>query len=502
VRVSTDEQAVLEFNSLQAQEQICRTYISMRDGDPATAERWEQADTYSDSGYSGGTLERPALRRLLTDVEAGRVDTILIYKIDRLSRSIHQFYRIWELLEHYHVDLVSATQDLNTSTSQGKLMLNMLLSFGQFEREQISERTRDKVAAARKMGRWTGGMPILGYDVDPRGGRLIVNEKEAGQVREVFALYLRERSLTKAVEELNRRGWRRKSWIKRDGAMREGSAFDKPGLLNLLKNPLYVGRVPHRGALHPGEHAAIVDEAVWNETQTLLRRNGAAGYQGSRERDDSILKGLLRCACCDCSMSPTYTLKGNRRYRYYLCQSVLKRGSHSCPTGRVPAHEIEAQVVERIRTIGRDPDLLAATVRQAQLQHDELVACLKTESRELRRELRGKRATLKRYLATTVKSGRLGHVAAAKLPAVEERVAGIEARLSVLSREIDGAKRLDVTEPGIRSTLEAFGPVWQELWPSERARILGLLVKEIDYDGRDRSLSVRIRPDGIDAQPT
>lgn len=325
VRVSTDEQAVLEFNSLQAQEQICKTYISMRNGDPAAAERWEQADTYSDSGFSGGTLERPALRRLLTDVEAGRVDTILIYKIDRLSRSIHQFYRIWELMEHYRVDLVSATQDLNTSTSQGKLMLNMLLSFGQFEREQISERTRDKVAAARKNGRWTGGHPILGYDVDPRGGRLVVNEAEASMVQEIFRLYLTTPSLTKVVEELGRRGWRRKTWTLRSGALRSGAAFDKLGLMHLLRNPLYLGKVPHRGTLHPGQHDAIVPNETWQRAQECLTRNGSAGYQGERENHDALLKGLLHCAQCGCRMSPTYTSKGGRRYRYYTCQSRIRQ---------------------------------------------------------------------------------------------------------------------------------------------------------------------------------
>lgn len=490
-RVSTDEQAALEFNSLQAQEQICKAYVSMRSDDPASQVKWVHAETYSDPGYSGGTLERPALKRLLVDVEAGKIEVIACYKIDRLSRSIHQFYRIWELMERHGIDLVSATQDLNTSTSQGKLMLNMLLSFGQYERELVGERTRDKIAAARRRGLMAGGMQVLGYD--QVSGRLVVNEEEACRVREIFEIYLRERSLTATVRELNLKSIGTKTWTTKDGRRREGRPMDKIVLYHLLRRPLYAGKVPHKGTLYPGQHDAIVGEEVWKRAQVLLRRNGSAGHQGPRERDDSLLKGLLRCVGCDCSMSPTYTEKGNRRYRYYVCQSILKFGSHSCPTGRVPAHEIEARVVEQIRAIGRDPDLLAETARQARLQRDEMVARLGAENRELRRELRGKKATLARYRASAVNSGKLGHVAASKLPAVEERITVIEARLKAVFSELEGARRLDVSEQGIRYALEAFGPVWESLWPAERARILGLLVDRVDYDGRDEGLAIRFR---------
>ena len=491
VRVSTDEQAALEFNSLQAQEQICKTYISMRDADPAASERWTYSQTYSDPGYSGGTLDRPALKRLMADVESGKINTLLIYKIDRLSRSIHQFYRIWEILEHYGADLVSATQDLNTSTSQGKLMLNMLLSFGQFEREQISERTRDKVAAARKRGRWTGGMPILGYDVDPRGGRLVVNETEAARVREISAVYMETGSLTRAVQELNRREWRRKTWTKQDGAIRTGGGFDKPSLLRLLKNPLYAGKVHHRGALHAGEHEAIVNSGIWQRVQERLTRNGSAGYQGERENSHALLKGLLYCAQCSCRMTPSFTTKGNRRFRYYVCQTRLKRGAHACPTGRMAAHEIEQRVVEQIRAIGRDPELIAETVRRAKVQRKELVDQLDAEEKALRRELRGQRASMKRLLAKST--------GPTELKNLQDRVVAIEARLSALPGEIQAAKRTNVTEQNVRSALDAFGPVWEALWPGERARILGLLVERIDYDGRDERIAVRIRPDGVGA---
>jgi site-specific DNA recombinase len=452
-RVSTEEQAGLEYNSLSAQEDLCRRYLDMRGADPAAGKTWQHVGTYSDPGYSGGILERPALKRLLADVEASRIDLIVCYKVDRLSRSIHQFYRIWELLERHKVDLVSATQDLNTTTSQGKLMLNMLLSFGQFEREQIGERTRDKIAAARRRGRWTGGVPVLGYDVDPGGGRIHLNETEAVRVRAVFALYLRERSLTRVVEELGTRGWTTKTWIRRDGVLREGSPFDKPSLSRLLKNPLYAGKVHHRGSLHPGEQPAIVDEVAWTEVQGLLRRNGSAGYEGPRTKHDALLKGLLFCGQCGSAMTPTWTGKSGRRYRYYRCLSTIKKGAHACPTGSVPALDLERQVVERIREIGRDPELIAETVRQARLQ-------LMERRHDLRKERR------------RLKAGQMSGRRAARTPKLQES--------------------------DVERALTHFDGIWDALLPRERSRVFGLLVERVDY-GPDRQAAIRFRADGIAA---
>jgi site-specific DNA recombinase len=481
VRVSTDEQAALEFNSLQAQEQICKTYITMRDADPAAPERWTHSQTYSDPGYSGGTLDRPALKRLMADIETGQVNTLLVYKIDRLSRSIHQFYRIWEILEHYGVDLVSATQDLNTSTSQGKLMLNMLLSFGQFEREQISERTRDKIRAARLRGKWTGGPVPLGYDL--KDGRLVPNEIEAAVVREVFDVYLRTLSLTRTVEDVGRRGLTMKTGAHRNGTGRSGRSFDKPSLLRVLRNPIYAGFTRCNGSLARGEHEGIVGRETWERVQDRLTRNGSAGYQGG-EREDSqaLLKGLLYCAPCQCRMTPSYTTKGNRRHRYYVCQTRLRKGAHACPTGRVAAHVIEKRVVEQIRAIGRDPQLIAETVRQARLQQSEQVARFQADEKALRRELLGKRASLKRLLTKGDDAAGIG--------AIRERITAIETRLAALAGEIEAAKQATITEEGVRSALEAFGPVWEALWPGERARILSLLTRRIDYDGQAGKLGV------------
>ncbi|MEK7315388.1 MAG: recombinase family protein [Candidatus Eisenbacteria bacterium] len=492
-RVSTDEQAALEYNSLQAQEEICSGYVAMRGRDPGADATWQVAETYRDAGYSGGTLERPALRRLMQDVDAGRIHVVVVYKIDRLSRSISQFYQVWNVFERKGVDLVSATQDLNTTTSQGKLMLNMLLSFGQFEREQIGERTRDKIGAARRRGKWTGGTPLLGLDVDPRGGRLLVNKDEASLVKEIFRLYLETPSLTKVVEELGRRGWHRKTWTRKNGFEREGAAFDKPGLLRLLRNPLYCGKVHHRGSLHPGEHPAIIEKATWERAQALLNRNGDTGGKDVRNKHGALLRGLLRCAACDSAMTHSFTRKGDVVYRYYVCITRLKKGAHACPDGKVSAHEVEQQVVERIRAIGSDPDLIAETVRQARAQLNERRGLLDAERRQLTMDSGRQKTAMKRLLGAASAGG----TATSQVAEIEGRIEATDIRLAAIAQEIEAAKGLAIDDHDVSRALEAFGPVWDSLWPAERSRIITLLAEGITYDGRDESIAIRLRADGI-----
>ncbi|HEU4678378.1 MAG TPA: recombinase family protein, partial [Terrimicrobiaceae bacterium] len=381
------------------------------------------------------------------------------------------------------------------TTSQGKLMLNMLLSFGQFEREQIGERTRDKVAAARKKGRWTGGMPILGYDVDPRGGRLLLNEDEATLVREIFRLYVTTPSLTKVVEELTQRGWRRKTWTRRDGVLREGSAFDKEGLLRLLRNPLYCGKVNHRGTLHAGEHPAIVDESTWAMVQSLLTRNGETGGKGVRNRHGALLKGLLRCAVCGSAMTHSFTRRGDIVYRYYVCVTRLKKGAYACPDGTVAAHEVEQQVVERIRTIGSDPGLIAETAQQARAQLEERRSLLDAERRQLTLNLGRQKTAMKRVLGRASENSD----SANPLREIQGRMQAIDTRLVAIAQEVEAARALRIDEHAVARALKAFGPLWDSLWPRERTKILRLFLEEARFDGRRGAIRVQFRFAEIDS---
>jgi site-specific DNA recombinase len=361
-RKSTEEGLDQEFNSLDAQREAAQAYIASQ-----RHEGWIcLKDPYDDGGYTGAHMQRPALQRLLADMAQGKIDCVVVYKVDRLSRSLLDFARLMESFDKHQVSFVSVTQQFNTATSMGRLVLNVLLSFAQFEREIISERTRDKIAASRRKGKWSGGMPILGYDVHPAGSRLVVNVAEAERVRAIFALYLERRGLLPVVEELARRGWHNKRWTTRKGRLRGGSPFTKTTLHKLLTNPVYVGKVRYKQEVHDGEHEGIMDAALWQEVQALLRHNHCAGPR-SPGSSGALLKGLLRCQACGCAMISAQTVKHPAvRYRYYVCLTAQKRGYWRCPKPALPAREIERFVLEQIRSLAQDPVFQDQLLAQAE----------------------------------------------------------------------------------------------------------------------------------------
>jgi DNA invertase Pin-like site-specific DNA recombinase len=265
-RKSTEEGLDRDFNSLDAQRESAEAYIlSQRQAGWTTV-----AERYDDGGYTGANLDRPALARLLADIEAGLIDCVLVYKVDRLSRSLLDFARLMNTFEPRGVNLVSVTQQFNTTASMGRLTLNILLSFAEFERSLIVERTRDKMSAARRKGKWVGGIPVLGYDVAPSGGRLITNEDEARQVQAAFALYLEHGALPPVVDHLNSQQWTTKRWTTKNGRLYPGRSFTEQDLRRLLTNTVYTGRILYKGQMYEGEHAAIIEQHLWQRVQTLL----------------------------------------------------------------------------------------------------------------------------------------------------------------------------------------------------------------------------------------
>jgi site-specific DNA recombinase len=363
MRKSTEEGLQQTFNTLDAQRESAEAYIASQ-----RTEGWVcLPDRYDDGGFTGGNLERPAVQRLMNDIKAGKVDCVIVYKVDRLSRSLGDFARMMEVFDKHQVSFVSVTQHFNTTHSMGRLTLNILLSFAQFEREIISERTRDKITAARRKGKFAGGRPVLGYDIlsNPSGPRLIVNDTEAQQVRRIFDLYLEHGALIPAITAITALGWTTKAWLGRDGGSRGGLPFNKVILHQLLTNPIYVGKVRYKTELHEGEHDAIVDAETFQRVQATLGRNGKTGGAMVRNRYGALLKGILRYSPCDCSMGHTYSSKGAKRYRYYVCLNAQKRGWDTCQSKSVPAAEIEQFVVEQIRAIGTDPTVVAETAKQA-----------------------------------------------------------------------------------------------------------------------------------------
>jgi DNA invertase Pin-like site-specific DNA recombinase len=354
-RKSSEEGLDMEFNSLDAQRESCEAYVASQ-----KPEGWVLVpDRYDDGGFSGGTLERPALQRLLADIEAGRVDVIVVYKIDRLSRSLMDFSRLVEVFDRHSVTFVSVTQSFNTTTSMGRLTLNILLSFAQFEREVIGERIRDKVAASRKKGIWMGGWAPLGYDIKER--KLVVNETEAALVRRIFERFVRCGSVTVLARELAAENARNKY----------GKAIDKGIVYRLLNNRVYIGDAVHKGAAYPGEHEAIVSKALWDKVRAALTESPRARAGRTRAQTPALLKGLI-FGPTGRAMSPSHTRKGGKLYRYYVSQSTLKDGANADPVQRVSAAEIEAAVVDQLRALLRSPEIVVATWRAARCEIEGL----------------------------------------------------------------------------------------------------------------------------------
>jgi DNA invertase Pin-like site-specific DNA recombinase len=347
-RKSSEEGLEQEFNSLDAQRESCEAYVASQ-----KAEGWLLVpDHYDDGGISGATLERPALKRLMADIEAGRIDIVVVYKIDRLSRALMDFAKLVEVFDRNNVTFVSVTQSFNTHTSMGKLTLNILFSFAQFEREVIGERIRDKFAASRKKGMWMGGFVPLGYDVKDR--KLLVNEPEAARVRMIFERFTRIGSVTTLVKELREEDIRGK----------QGKLVDKGYVYKLLNNRVYVGDAVHKGTPYPGEHEAIVDRNLWDRVHGILRESPRKRAAHTRAQTPALLKGLI-FGPTGRAMTPAHTRKGGKLYRYYVSTDVLKRDAEACTLRRIPAAEIERAVVDQLRLLLHSPEIIVATWRAA-----------------------------------------------------------------------------------------------------------------------------------------
>ena len=354
-RKSSEEGLEQEFNSLHAQREACEAYVASQ-----RSEGWVLLrGRYDDGGFSGGTLERPGLKALIADIEDGLVDVVVVYKIDRLSRSLADFAKLVEVFDRNRVTFVSVTQSFNTTTSMGRLTLNILLSFAQFEREVTAERIRDKFAASRAKGMWMGGWAPLGYDVQDR--KLVVNPAEAKTVRMIFERFVEIGSATVLAKALRAEGVTTK----------RGSPIDKKYLYRMLNNSAYIGEAIHKGESYPGEHKPIIDQELWEKVRTILQESPRKRAARTRAETPSLLKGLL-FGPDGAAFSPTHTRKDDRLYRYYVSQTVLRHGAGSCPVGRVPAGEIEAAVIDQLRAVFRQPEIVAGTWKAARQEHRDI----------------------------------------------------------------------------------------------------------------------------------
>ncbi|MBN2069583.1 MAG: recombinase family protein [Opitutales bacterium] len=472
-----------EFSSLDAQRESAQAYIKSQ-----ASEGWTMVpEVYSDGGYSGGTIERPALKELLAAVCRGEIDCIVVYKVDRLSRSLMDFTKIMEILEQHNCNFVSVTQQLNTTNSMGRLTLNILLSFAQFEREIISERTRDKIIASRKKGRWTGGCPVLGYDIGP-DKKIYVNHREAQVVKQIFELYLRHEATYGVVKECRKNNWKTKLWVTRNGKQMGGNSFNKPRVYAIITNPIYAGKVRVGKLTVDGEHEAIVDSATFDQVKAILTRNNNNSGVKVRNKHGALLKGLLFDAKTGYAMGHSFTKSGNKLYRYYVNIMATKEGWDSCETTSVPANEVEAFVVDKIRSLGKDPKLQEAVLDEVVHDLDRRKNTLEADRSKLFKSLTKLSSDI-RESAQCEDTSRLRYL--------REQSAQMEERLNVISEEL---RQIDSDRLNSSLVLEAmnnFDPCWDQMVPRERCRLLELIIEKILIDTQAGTLAIEFKPSGI-----
>ncbi|MEM6855416.1 MAG: recombinase family protein [Planctomycetota bacterium] len=491
-RKSSEEGLDQEFNSLDAQRESAEAFIASQ-----KAEGWVALpEQYNDGGFSGGSMERPALDRLLRDIATGKVDCVVVYKVDRLSRSLMDFSRIMETFEKHGVSFVSVTQQFNTTHSMGRLTLNILLSFAQFEREIIGERIRDKLGAQARRGKWTGGIPILGYDVDRSGGspKLVINAKEAARVREIFRMYLDKGSLLPVVTELAQKTWVNKRRVTKKGKKLGGRPFDKATLYMLLTNPTLTGKIKHKGELYEGEHEAIIDQDLFDQVQHQLSLNGRTGGAEVRNKYGAILRGLLRCKGCGASMTHTFSGKSRKNfYRYYRCTRAIKNGRRVCSVGTLPAGEIERVVVDEVRRLATDKALLAQVLKDAHVAIDAELTQLRRDHDDLVRETKRHHTELRQLVAD---DKTLGDVTS-RIADLNQRITEADRRLPELERAIADLEAETVSPAEARAAFTDFDGLWESLIPREQARLLKLLLTTVEYDGDAGTVAVTFRPTSI-----
>jgi site-specific DNA recombinase len=377
-RKSSEEGLEQNFNSLHAQRQACEAFIKSQ-----TGEGWRLVKTaYDDGGFSGATMDRPALKTLLAHVKEKRIDVVVVYKVDRLTRSLADFAKIVEIFDAHVVSFVAVTQQFNTTTSMGRLTLNVLLSFAQFERELTGERIRDKIAASKQKGMWMGGTVPLGYDV--RDHRLVVNHKEAATVRLIFRLYIELRSVRRVRDELDRRSIVSKQRVSKSGARSGGVRFGRGALYQMLANPIYMGEIRHKRLSHPGQHEPIVERSLWQRVHEMLKQRSARQGAGTSSRTPSFLMGKL----FDENGEPLYvcgTKKGDRRYRYFVSRKLVRGADKSREGGwRISAEEIGHSVMAAARQMLSDRGAVASVLKTGGLAAAELKQALEVVDRKVK----------------------------------------------------------------------------------------------------------------------
>jgi site-specific DNA recombinase len=408
---------------------------------------------------------------------------VVVYKVDRLSRSLLDFARMLSIFEKHEVSFSAVTQNFNSHTPMGKLTLNILLSFAQFERELIAERTSDKIAASRKRGKWGGGPPILGYNVvrEVGGPRIVVNKKEARRVQQIFHMYLETGSIVATLKRLDELGWMTKFYKTKHGHPRGGRPFDNGTLRRVLRNVTYIGMIGYRGEAYEGEHEGIVDPDLFHQVQRQLN-NSAANHTRRRSKYKHLLQGLVRCKHCGSGMTSSAVEKNGRRYRYYVCLKAQKRGWHLCPCPSLPAGELEQFVIDHIRSLGQDGSLVLETIEAAQNKIREQIDNLKAQRR------RAEKSIVDANKDIAEMAGK--NPSPEDLACAQQQLDDAEDEITKTDKKLDQLDNRLIDEDELVGALESFEPVWKMLSMDEQRRVIRLLVRQVEYDAEQDSVVV------------
>jgi site-specific DNA recombinase len=486
-RKSHEEGLDQEFNSLHAQRQAAEAYIQSQ-----VHEGWTPLkNRYDDGGISGGTLDRPALNELMEDIRDHKIDCVVVYKVDRLSRSLLDFARLIDLFDQHNVTFVSVTQQFNTTTSMGRLTLNILLSFAQFEREIIGERIRDKKLATARQGKYIGGQPKLGLDIIDR--KYVINPDEAKLVQRIFKMSLQFQSCRKIAETLNAEGLRMKRYVTKNGREIGGQRWRAGSVHSILIDKKYIGKIEHKGIEYDGEHKAVIESELFEQVAEVLCSNRTYTHKQQTQRF-ALLRRMLRCGECGSLVQPAWTKNHGREYRYYTCSKRVKTGYANCTLPSLPAGEIESVVVDQLRETLRQPDVIAQTFREVAAR---ATIGLNAEQTARLDELRTQRKQTENAIRSLLTlEGQGGEFVQFELGRLNGELNTLNNAIVKIENASPGPPATPIELDEVSNALQRLDPIWEMLIPDEQRRVMELLVERVIV-AKD-SVNVHFRADGIE----
>jgi site-specific DNA recombinase len=489
LRVSTERQALVRDGSLDTQESSLRNYLLSRS---TPKQLWKVIDTYREEGRSGKDLERPELQRLLSDIRSGRINVVACTKIDRISRSLLDFYNLHRIFEEHGVEFISLDENFDTSSPAGRAMLKIALVFAELEREQTSVRTKDKMQWRAEQGLWNGGQ-LLGYDNTDEG--LAPNEEEAALVRLMFDKYLELGSITSLVQFINDAGYRTKRYVSRRGKVHGGTKYYVTTVKQILQNPVYIGKIRYKGEIHPGRHQAIIDEELFRDVQRHLEVHTKPRRNFRRPMKHTfILQGLVRCGKCGSFMTTKYCT-GSRGLRYYYqCTKNSHRGKAECDMRYVPAEELERLVIEKLRGISMDRKVIDEIVAKANQEGFGDIADLEKELKALKNQLKPINVQLENYLKAIGEGFGINKSTLFRMQNLEEQKAQLERRLEALTQQIDSIKRQRLNAQTMQESLTRFSQIIDVATPEEKKSLIPRIVESIVFTPDEVRIALYDRP--------